>query len=214
MEQALEKAHSEFKPNLKQISQKFQVSRKSLFDRFHGYLPLDASPGKKPHLTTEEVEVLARFLLDIAGIGFGHTKQSFKVLVRKLLGKELESITDGWVNYFFHKHPEVALRRAESFDRLRARELGEHSIKHYFDLLRTAYEKVSILSDGNELTANRVFCMDETGLYMNKHSKYVIAEKGAKNVLLVTPENREHITLICHASASGQAGRPKFYSAS
>ena len=210
MERALEKAHLEPHPNLAQIALEYEVSRKSLSDRFHGNLSAEASPGKKPYLTNEEEGILTRFLIDIAGIGFGHTKQSLKLLVQSLFGKELESLTDGWVNYFFHKHPEVAIRRAEALDRLRAREMKNDSIQYYFDQLKIAYEKIEILSNGNQLTAQRVFCMDETALYMNKHSKYIIAKKGAKNVFLVTSNNREHVTLMCHASASGHAGCPYF----
>lgn len=89
-------------------------------------------------------------------------------------------------------------------------ELNEEIIQHYFNLLKTAYEKIAVLSDDNELTVNRIYCMDETAIYLNKHSKYVFAGKGAKNVFSVTSENLEHMTLICYASAAGRSANPYF----
>ena len=80
------------------------------------------------------------------------------------------------------------------------------SIRNYFEVLKVTYDKAKIFSNGNDLTAERVYCMDETALYVNRHSKYIIAEKGAKNVFLITSDNREHVTLMYHASASGKIG--------
>jgi len=52
--------------------------------------------------------------------------------------------------------------------------------------------------------------MDETGFYLDQHSKYVIAETGTRNVISIASENREHATVVCHAAASGKCGRPYF----
>jgi len=51
--------------------------------------------------------------------------------------------------------------------------------------------------------------MDETGLSLNRHSSFVIAERGSGSVFTAT-SNREHVILTCLASASGYAGKPYF----
>jgi len=210
MKLALEAAQSQINPNISEIALAYGVSRKSLNDRHKGVIPLDATAGKKPYLTKEEEDIIKNFLIDVAGLGFGYNKESLKNLIRQLLNKPANTLTDGWVQYFFSKHPDITTRRAEALDRLRAREIKKENINYYFDLLRIAYEKIRLLSNGNEITPQRIFSMDETAISMNKHSKYVISQKGVKDAFFITSENRQHVTLVGHASASGFAGHPFF----
>ena len=62
-----------------------------------------------------------------------------------------------------------------------------------------------------KILIRRLFAMGETGIHLSTHSRYVIAEKGVRNVLSLTPDNRQHVTLVCHASASGGTWLPLFH---
>ena len=210
MSLAVEEAKKEETPILTKIAETFGVTRKALSDRYHGKIDLNAAPGKKPYLTDVEEDILVQFLIDVSGLGFGYDVQSLKQLIQKLLNKDGNDLTRGWVQYFMKKHPVISVRRTEAFDRLRSRNVDRDLISYYFELLDTAFEKVRVLSNGVALTPERIYCMDETGLYLNRFSRYVIAEKGAQNVFSVTSESREHTTIICYASAAGLCGSPYF----
>jgi len=210
MKEALEAAHSQAHPNFKKIAANYGVSRKSLTQRYYGTISLNSSPGKKPYLSVQEEETLVKFLIETSGLGIGYDIKSFKILIQALLGKSGELLTDGWVHYFMKKHPEISMRRVEALDRLRSRTINEESLEFYFNLLQTAYDKVKLLSGGVDLAAERIYAMDESGFSLNMHSRYVIAEKGAKNAFTLTSNNREHVTIISYAAASGDSGRPYF----
>jgi len=49
MESAIEEAKAQDHPNLKEISEKYQVSRKALSDRLSGKIEIKAGVGKKPY---------------------------------------------------------------------------------------------------------------------------------------------------------------------
>ena len=108
MKQALQTAQSQEKPNLN-ISQQLGVSRKALSDRYSGSISLNASPDKKPYLTEEEEATLVKFLIEVSSLGFGYNLRNLKTLIRQLLGKSNETVTDGWVSCFFKRHPEITL---------------------------------------------------------------------------------------------------------
>jgi len=108
------------------------------------------------------------------------------------------------------KHPEIAIRRTEAFDRIMNRALDEDNINFYFSTLTSAFQKCEELSNGNNLARNRIFAMDETAIQANKRLGYVIAQRGAKNVISLCSENREHLTVVRFASPLGVCGRPIF----
>ena len=70
--------------------------------------------------------------------------------------------------------------------------------------------KCQQLSRGIPLSPNRIFCMDETGFCPNLKGKFVMAGTGVKRVNSIVSDSREHMTIVAHASASGQTGNPMF----
>jgi len=210
MEAAYNEATSQESPNIKAVSEKFNVSRKALEDRVSGKTKLYGSPGKKPLLTQDEEDYLSGYLMEMAALGFGYDNQAIKKLITTLLGKDARDLTAGWVQYFLQKHPEICRRRAEALNKLTVRAFNVDLIEYYFLNLEVAIFKCEELSNNIPLSPNRIYCMDETGFSPSAGSSYVIAKKGARQVYSVVSDRREHLTLVAHASANGQAGSPMF----
>jgi len=210
MEAALEEAQRVDSPKVAVIAQNFGVSRTSLDLRLKGQLAVNASPGKKPLLNEEEEERIVQFLLEMSAMGFGFSLVSVRKLISSILGKDTSSLTTGWVNHFFVKHPILTIRRTEAFDRLRVRAIDAEILSFYFMTLEMAFLKCKELSGGANLTAGRILAMDETGLQPCAANRYVIAQKGKKSVQALTSESRDHLTMVAYASAEGCSGNPFF----
>jgi len=80
------------------------------------------------------------------------------------------------------RHPEISKRRAEALSKLRGESMNEETINHYFQTLATAYEKCKVLSNGESLKVNQVFCIDETGICASQKQGYVLAKRGSRKV--------------------------------
>jgi len=210
MKSALQELRDSSNPNISNVAETYQISRRSLSERFLGNLEVHASPGKKSYLSLEEEEYLVNWLIEMAAIGLGFDIKTMKKLIRNLLGKDTTSVTNGWVQYFLQKHPELSLRKSEAFDRLRMRSLDEDVISYYFVVLQIAFYKCEEMSRGVELTPNRIFAMDETGIQASQKGGYVLTKRGTKSVISITSESREHLTIVAHACALGLSGSPMF----
>jgi hypothetical protein len=210
MQNALAEALANPEPNMLAVASKHDISRKSLTERITGNIAENAQVGRRPLLTQEEEANLVNFLVEMSALGFGYNLEQLKGLVRKLFNKNADEFTNGWLSYFFKKHPEITKRRTEALDRLRNNALNEEHLNFYFSILESAFKKCEQLSGGNSLTRNRIFAMDETGFQPNKKLGYVIASRGSKNVFALCSECRDHLTIVAFASALGINGRPMF----
>ena len=66
------------------------------------------------------------------------------------------------------------------------------------------------MSNGRELTANRVFSADEAGFDLNKIQGYIICKRGVKTPYLLSSGNRTHISVMSCLNACGVAINPAF----
>ena len=70
-----------------QAAHEFDVPATTLKDRLSGRVNHNSKPGPAPYLTEEEERELVDFLVQVARLGYGKTKQEVIDIVRKTLEK-------------------------------------------------------------------------------------------------------------------------------
>jgi hypothetical protein len=199
--------------SMRSVAKRTRIPLTVLHRHAHGA----GAPGRPPALGVEVERVLAEHVLEKADRGFGMTvleiRQLAAVLYTRLppaQGSRPFLANKRWWVGFTGRHPEVARRRAQVFECLRARAMNEPLIKHYFLLLQAAYETIQKLSGGAALTADRMHNMDELGFQLYGGVPYIIARRGAKHVVSISSNSRVTTSLAVTASADGHVMPPYF----
>ena len=195
---------------LRAIESRTGVPRSVIQTRIKGKCQVTSHVGKPTSLTTEDESALASYLIDMADRGFGKDVCEIRVIAAKMSTNSKFRATTQWWQRFKRRHSELSRRRAQGFERLRAIAMNPSLIKHYFLLLTSAFAKIAELSGGMQLTADRIFNMDEIGFQISAGKMYVVARKGSKHVASISYNCRVTTSLAVAVSASGYVIPPFF----
>lgn len=156
-------------------------------DRIHGRVSDKAkNTVPEPLLTHEREEKIVKWIKNMAKCGFPLKKSDLMETIVKLLKdtKQQSLFKDGkpgqkWYYNFLKRHPDIALREAESINKARAI-ITEKRIRLRFADLKK-YLKDNELADIFE-DPDRVFNCDEAGFQLCPKTGKVLAPKGIKNI--------------------------------
>jgi len=110
----------------------------------------------------------------------------------------------------FIQFPELAKRRASSFEYLRASSLTSDLITRFFEVLAEAYTICNTLS-AKEIHPRCIWAMDETGINLTDLGGFkVVARKGSRSIPLVSSNMSDHITVIYTCNSQGYSLEPCF----
>ena len=105
-----------------------------------------------------------------------------------------------WWCGFIKRNPTLSLRRADKLDRGRARMANQTVMNQHFDLLNQVFTKLGL--------KDKVMNCDESRISLDPKKEKVIASKGTKHVYSQQLGTRDHITIHCCISASGESLPP------
>ena len=184
----------------------FSVPRKTLDDRVKGRVEHGTKPGRSTVLTEQEEKALCSYLIYMAERGFPLTRRmvmafAWAIALRSGNGDrfnpELGPGEHWWIN--FHKrHPEISLRKVDKLERSRAECLDPEVVKEYFEKLEKTLSENGLMN-----TPRRLYNCDETFLPLDGTREKVVTCKSAKSTYAQAIGTREHITMLCGASAAG-----------
>ena len=182
----------------------YGIPTTTLHDHISGKVEVGAKPGPKCYLDDYEEEELARFLLELAKIGYPHTKSQTKsqtlALVQQMVdSKGIETtVSNGWWERFIQRHSQLALRAAVPLSLARAMATDTEVFGKYFDILEDCLLQNSIFDK-----AGVIFNCGETGLPLNPDCGKVVTKSGCKNPSFVTGGDKSQVTVLACTSAAG-----------
>ena len=190
-----------------QAAREFDVPATTLKDRLSGRVRHGSKPGPAPYLTEEEERELAEFLIQVARLGYGKTKQEVLDILRKTLEKKKVDTSkfngEGWWTRFKERHPQLSLRTADPLSMSRANSLSQATIDAYFNLLEEMLKENQLLDK-----ASRIYNMDESGMPLSHKQPKRIAERGARKVHSRASGDKSQITIVACANAAGSTLPP------
>ena len=183
----------------------YGIPTTTLYDHMSGKVEVGAQPGPKRYLNDEEEEELARFLVEVAKIGYPHTKSQTLALVQQMVESKgiKTTVSNGWWERFIQRHSQLSLRAAVPLSLARAMATDPKVFQKYFDILEECLLQNSIFDK-----AGAIFNCDETGLPLNPACGKVLTKSGCKNPSFVTGGDKSQVTVLACTSAAGYALPP------
>lgn len=140
--------------------------------------------------------------------GFGLTPMEFRSLAFEYaceLGKDVsflkEQVSHNFQYHFVSRHPEVKILKPEEISKYRATAPSETAVQLYFETLANLYQKYNI-------TPNRVFNVDETGIQDQPKAEKVFMRTAGLHIQTVAGERGQLTTILAFASANGDQSAP------
>jgi hypothetical protein len=187
----------------------YGIPRSTLRSHVQG-ITLGRKRGKTSVLTPSEEKKLVTYLHDMANRGFPLTWLQLKLKVASLVqdGRETpfkDGVPgNGWVRWFRKRHPEVSLRSAQTLEMARARSLCPENVASFYNNLQEAYTE-------HEYDPSHIWNADESGAQARRSGGgRVLAKTGARSVHIITPNEREHISVLSCINAAGDS-IPNYY---
>lgn len=191
--------------NIRQAAEEFNVPKSTLGDRISGRTLHGAKSGRSKYLSDEEEDILVKFLLKCASIGYPHSRKEVIALVQRFCdSRDMNvQVTHGWWEKYCLRHPEISLRTTSALLYARAKGQNTEALFSYFDILEDTFSEHK-LHDKPAL----IFNMDETGLPLSPAPIKGVCKKGTKTPNSITSGDKSQITVIGCVSAAGHCIPP------
>ena len=185
---------------MEEVSINYSIPRTSLRDHISGKT-ISRKMGPAPTLTKEEEVALIHYLEEMVDLGHLLNPSQLKTKVGEMIQSRLTPFKQGilgnsWVKWFRVRNPHLVLRQPQSLDSKRARALCPSNVERFYTNLESLYSQ-------HHYEAQSIWNIDESGIQANRneHTK-VFATRGTRNVQVVVPNEREHITILSAISAN------------
>ena len=134
-------------------------------------------------LSGEEENELATFLVEVAKIGFPHTRQQVISKVQEIVESKGKNtvVTRGWWQSFCKHHPNLTLKSALPLSIARAKATDEEVLERYFEMLNDCLNENDIFDN-----PSKIYNCDETGIPLNPTCHKVVDKVGSHNPSYIT----------------------------
>ena len=154
----------------------------------NGSVEAGCKPGPSTVLTDEEEDRLATYLVEMADMGFGLSRDTVVELAFTIVEKSQikHPFRDGragraWFEGFRRRHPKLSLRSPQPLSYCRALCSNQETIDEFFGKLGALYGRLNLISK-----PMLIFNADETGISVVHKPEKVVAKLGRHNVYAMT----------------------------
>ena len=191
---------------LRETSRLYNVPLETLRRRVTGAVELGCRPGPPTVLNESEEEQLSQYLVQMADVGFGLTREDIMRLAFNIAEKSGRKhpfsgnkAGRGWFEGFKARHPKLTLRTPQPLSYCRALCSNQEVIDDFFGKLGAIYGRLNLVAKPMQ-----VFNADETGISVVHKPGKVVAELGWHYVYALTSAEKGKIhTILTCVSASG-----------
>ena len=191
--------------SIRQAAEEFNVPKSTLGDRISGRTLHGAKSGRSKYLSDEEEDILVKFLLKCASIGYPRSRKEVIALVQWFCdSRDMNvQVTHGWWEKYCLRHPEISVRTTSALSYARAKGQNTEALSSYFDILEDTFSEHK-LHDKPSL----IFNIDETALPLSPAPIKGVCKKGTKTPNSITSGDKSQITVIGCVSAAGHCIPP------
>ena len=191
---------------LREAGRLYNVPVETLRRRVTGKVDLDCRPGPATILTKEEEERIVHYLIQMADMGYGLTREAVMHMVYIIVEKckrphpfKNEKAGRWWFQGFKSRHPNSTVRMPQSLAYCRALSPNKENISDFFGKLGAIYGKLNVISKPMQ-----IFNADETGVTIVHRPGKVIAELGRHKVYTISSAERgkTHTILSCVSASA------------
>ena len=191
---------------IREAARRYNVPITTLLRRVNGTVSLGCKPGPNPVFPTPVEDRLVEYLINMADMGFGLSRQevmclAFKIAETSGINHPFKNGSAGrkWFDSFRQRHPNLSLRSPEALSYAGAKSINSKTLEDFFAKLEAIYARLNLYSKPMQ-----VFNVDETGINVTQHKGKVISEVKRRNVhRVVASEKGKNHTIIACGSASG-----------
>lgn len=197
--------------SIRKAAKTFCVPKSTLHDRVTEKSAMDAHPGRKPAIPEVIENKIVESVKEASRQGIGISRKQLLVrtgeLCRKFKVTPFKKLTPSkqWWEGLKKRHPELSIRRPEKLSSARASMLNPVVVQKYMDDLGNILQELDLVNQPAQ-----IWNCDETGRNFEHTPVRVIAEKGARNVVGRTSNNRTNITIMACVNAEGKSMSPMF----
>ena len=193
--------------SMKKASDLYHIPYSSFREWYYG-LRTSRKMGPPAVLSPSEEKQLVDYCIRMCEMGQGLTPSALKLKVYDITKSRPTPFRngipgEGWMRWWWHRHPELSLRVSQALETARARGLCAENIKSF-------YENLQSLLTLHQYSADRIWNCDESGAQAGRNGGVVIARKGARRVHSIVPDQREWLSVLVCINAHG-VSIPSFY---
>lgn len=182
----------------------------TLHDHITGKVASTNPPGPHTVLTTEEEAAIEEWLIHMAKIGYGRSREQLKVAVKKIIELDgrpnpfIENMPGRtWIRAFLKRHPKVSCRHPEPLPTSRAMGCSEQHLDKWFKDFGDFLKENDLLNKPEQ-----IWNADESGFPLHHRSGTILAPRGSKSLYSITSANKQQITTLACINAAGQCIPP------
>lgn len=161
----------------------------------------------------EQEHEITEYILEMEQRFFGITYKELRQLafdfahankIPNTFNKDKRMASKKWIYGFLRRNRNISLRKPEATSYARATGFNRTAVQSFFNNLENIYEK-------HQLTPDRIWNVDETGVTTVQKLSKVLAQRGKKQVGgLTSAERGVNVTVVASMSASGNFLAPAF----
>lgn len=204
LQQAIADAQTFSGASLRSIAASNDVDYSTLSRRLKGQLPQSTAHQHQQLLSSEQENLLKRWILDLELQGHA---PSFNT-VRELAGIVSEAsggpnkVGKNWISRFIQRHPEIRSKVGRKLQSQRVDCTSPQALATWFEHLQLVQQRYNILPQ-------HAWNMDESGIALGVcNNQRVLGTTDTPSTYKKSPENREWVSIIETISATGVRLQP------